>query len=359
MKVVICGAGVIGCAIAHALVRRGVQPTLVEATMPACAASGKSGGFLALDWCDGSPMSELARRSFALHEDLGRQFGDRTGYRRLDTLAVVATQAPHDLSSYQKYSGPDWLNGHCAVNGLIGSTDTTAQVHPRHFTRALLDEAKAGGAQYLNGRIESVEHYGGMVRGVTVDGSQLSADVVVIAMGPWSTEAARWLPLPTIRAEKGASIVLKPREPVSAHALFGQFLDADGGQHGPEVFPRPDGEVYLCGAPEHEPLPMDPDDIMPTASAIESLQTIARSLSHELAQATLSSAQACYRPIVADAMPVMGEAPGVRGAYVATAHNCWGILNAPASGEAMAELICEGQTTHVDLRPFSPARLST
>ena len=50
--------------------------------------------------------------------------------------------------------------------------------------------------------------------------------------------------------------------------------------------------------------------------------------------------------------------PGVAGAYVATGHNCWGILNAPASGEAMAELIVDGAATTLDLAAFDPARLA-
>jgi len=68
---------------------------------------------------------------------------------------------------------------------------------------------------------------------------------------------------------------------------------------------------------------------------------------------------ACYRPICADGLPLMGAVPGVAGSFVATGHNCWGILNAPASGAAMAELIADGASTTVDLRPFTPARFST
>jgi len=49
--------------------------------------------------------------------------------------------------------------------------------------------------------------------------------------------------------------------------------------------------------------------------------------------------------------------PHVQGAYVATGHNVWGILNAPATGEAMSELIVEGRSNAVDLRPFDPFRL--
>ena len=59
----------------------------------------------------------------------------------------------------------------------------------------------------------------------------------------------------------------------------------------------------------------------------------------------------------ADAMPLLGAVPDVPGAYLATGHNCWGMLNAPASGRAMAELLCDGASSSIDLSPFDPARL--
>src|SRR5690349_14173596 len=90
MRVVICGGGVIGAAIAYFLTRRGVAPIVVERTGIACAASGKSGGFLALDWCDGTPLQALARRSFALHAGLPREIGGDWGYRRLTTYSGFA-----------------------------------------------------------------------------------------------------------------------------------------------------------------------------------------------------------------------------------------------------------------------------
>jgi glycine/D-amino acid oxidase-like deaminating enzyme len=42
---------------------------------------------------------------------------------------------------------------------------------------------------------------------------------------------------------------------------------------------------------------------------------------------------------------------------VATGHSVWGILNAPATGEAMAELIVDGAARTVDLSRFDPGRL--
>ena len=76
MRIVICGAGVIGAAIAYYLSRRGVAATLVERNDVACAASGKSGGFIARDWCDGQPQAALARLSFDLHRELADSLPD-------------------------------------------------------------------------------------------------------------------------------------------------------------------------------------------------------------------------------------------------------------------------------------------
>jgi glycine/D-amino acid oxidase-like deaminating enzyme len=68
--------------------------------------------------------------------------------------------------------------------------------------------------------------------------------------------------------------------------------------------------------------------------------------------------QACYRPITRDGMPVIGAVPGVVGAYVATGHSVWGILNAPATGEAIAGLIVDSVSGNVDLAAFDPVRLA-
>ena len=91
MRVLICGGGVIGAAIAYFLSRRGVEVTVIERTGIANAASGKSGGFLALDWCDGTPLEALARRSFALHASLPEEIGGEWGYRRLAAYAGFAS----------------------------------------------------------------------------------------------------------------------------------------------------------------------------------------------------------------------------------------------------------------------------
>ena len=69
------------------------------------------------------------------------------------------------------------------------------------------------------------------------------------------------------------------------------------------------------------------------------------------------TSQACYRTVTEDGLPLIGAVPGAPGAFVATGYGVWGILNAPTTGEALAELVLEGAAWTVNLAPFDPARL--
>ncbi len=359
MQVVICGGGVIGAATAYFLTGLGVEVTLVERCSIAAAASGKAGGFLARDWCDGNAMGPLARASFDLHAELADRLDADYGYRRVDTL-MVAGADEGSVAGHARHPAPAWLDGNCAVHGRIGTPETTAQVEPAAFTRALVDAAcRGGGARVRIGAVEGLAESGAQrsVGGVVVDGEVVPADAVVLAMGPWTALARAWLPLPPIGGLKGFSITLRPDFEVPAEMLFCEYRTASGEILSPEIYPRPDGEVWVCGMSDDQPVPVDPADIGVDDARCDELRRIAGTLATGLADAEITRRQACYRPICADAMPLLGAAPGRDGVFVATGHNCWGILNAPASGKAMAELIATGEARCVDLSPFDPARL--
>src|SRR5919205_1996439 len=180
MHVVICGGGVIGTSIAYFLTGRGVKTTVVERTGIACAASGKSGGFLALDWCDGTPLEALARRSFALHAELAERIGGEWGYRRLTTYGgLVSAQTRHGGPAHETR----WVSDHVTLTQELGSPRTTAQVHPGQFTAALMRAAEAQGAQLRLGKVTGVlrDQSGARAAGVQVDGKAIEGDAVVIA----------------------------------------------------------------------------------------------------------------------------------------------------------------------------------
>jgi glycine/D-amino acid oxidase-like deaminating enzyme len=349
MRIAICGGGVIGASIAYFLSRRGTEVVVVERTGVACAASGKSGGFLALDWCDGSELEELARRSFALHAELADELGGEAwGYRRMTTFGGFASARGGGAG------GPlAWLSDDVTVSRRLGSTATTAQVHPGAFTAAMMRAAQGYGAKLRLGRVTGLARG----RGVEVEGEVVEADAVVIAMGPWSILAARWLALPGVYGLKGHSVVFETGDKVPAEAVFLEYREQGGEAHAPELFPRTDGTTYVCAISSESPLPIDPAAVVPDDGAIPRLEAICHRLSPALAQAKVLARQACHRPVTEDGLPLIGAVAGFDGAYVATGHSVWGILNAPATGEAMAELILDGRARSVDLAPFDPARL--
>ena len=355
MRVLICGAGVIGASIAYFLSRRGVDTIVIERTGVACAASGKSGGFLASDWCDGTPLEALARQSFALHASLADNVGAAWGYRRLDTYAGQATAR---ATPVRRGYDVGWLSDSVILDRRLGSTETTAQVHPGAFTSGMMRLAEAQGAKLRAGTVNGVVRRpnDGRADGVIVDDERVEGDAVVIAMGPWSKLASEWLPLPPVFGLKGHSLVLETGSKVSAEALFLDYREPGGEMLSPEVFPRDDGTTYVCGLSGEDPVPADPADVTPDAEAIERLRAMCAGLSPAFAEANVRAAQACFRPVTRDGLPLIGRVPGVPGAYVATGHSVWGILNAPATGEAMTELIVEGASRTVDLSPFDPER---
>jgi glycine/D-amino acid oxidase-like deaminating enzyme len=354
-RIVICGGGAIGAAIAYFLSLRGAAPIVIERHEVAGSASGKSGGFLARDWCRGSALDQLARRSFDLHAELADRLDNPWGYRRLETYAGHASEQGRSRGAAKRA----WLSERVELTGRLGSPQTTALVEPRAFTTGLVRAAEARGAELRRGTVADLLRGGDdAVRGVVLtSGETIAGDAVVIAMGPWSILASRWLPLPAVYGFKGHSLIFDTRDALPAEALFLEYQEASGEVLSPELFPRSDGTTWVCAVSSTEPLPVDPAHVAPDEGAHERLEAMCRSISPMLATAPILARQACFRPVTEDGLPLIGRVPGVTGAYVATGHSVWGMLNAPATGEAMAELILDGAPSRVDLAPFAPDRL--
>ena len=371
MRIVICGAGVIGAAAAYELSRRSMAVTVIERWRVAGAASGKSGGFLARDWCRGTPVAPLAERSFDLHAAWAQDLGDRYGYRRVDTFAVTlsdrrlrtrteGTRTKGTRSEGARTQGvARWLAADIADRSAIGNRNTTAQIDPEAFTRTLIEAATSQGASLVIGTVTGIRRSrDGRVEAVNLeDGREFPADAVIIAMGPWSVLAARWLAMPAVYGLKGHSIIFRPKASLPPEAIFAEFEDRDGGVYSPEIVPRADGTLYICGLSGGAPLPLNPSEVAPEPGGCEKLRAISERLVPILGTAEVLAGQACHRPITADGMPLIGPVPQVAGAYVATGHSVWGMLNAPGTAEALGELIVGGRSQHLNLDAFLPSRL--
>jgi D-amino-acid dehydrogenase len=63
------------------------------------------------------------------------------------------------------------------------------------------------------------------------------------------------------------------------------------------------------------------------------------------------------RPMTPDGLPVIGQLPGFRNMIVASGHAMLGVTLAPATAEAVAELIATGRGPDT-IAPFDPARFA-
>ena len=239
------------------------------------------------------------------------------------------------------------------------------QVHPYKLTNVFVDEAKRlVGSEVLIGSVQGLAKDKTKVSGVIVDGKVYPADVVIIAMGPWTFQAAQWLDIPAITSRRAHSIVMRlaetdsdesSRSDVTAHCLFTDTEFAGKEKREPEVYPRPDGTVYACGFSDHVTLPVNAKDIAPDSNSCKKLKEICGCISNVLADAEVIAEQACYLPTPQGHLPLIGRVPNMENVYMASGHTCWGILNAPATGKALTELIVDGQCSLLDLAPFAPA----
>ena len=365
-RVVIAGAGIIGSSIAyHLAVNHGYASTLVDKVGPGAAASGKAAGFLALDWCDGGPLASLARASFPMHERLAKDL-DIESYRRVTCEAVTVDETlvggNGATADTRKLENVQWADVGAVASRAMGDETTVAQVHPKRLVEAFLRRARElVGSDVVVGEATEIvyksiydknAHKTKKCVGLRVDGVVMPADVVIVATGPWTN---RLLPPSAIGGEvvgqKYHAVRIRPGR-VLSQAVFFQGLGD------PEFYPRPDGDVYVCAYPDAPGVVTEePGRVEVRPEAVRRLENVARALCSEMRdpaeapaardEETGAKGQSCHLPVTADGAPIMGKVPGTENVYVATGHSCWGILNAPASGAAMAELVADGSVTVV------------
>ena len=181
-------------------------------------------------------------------------------------------------------------------------------------------------------------------------------------MGPWTGQGLAWMHKPNnlVSGDRAHSILLQPdlsKSSIDNTALFLHYKPNYSGKSlEPEVYPRPDGTVYVCGQGDSEPLPTNPSDVKPDPKSCKTLFNIAAKVSQHLSEAELVAESACYLPCSKDNVPLIGKVPGYENVYIGTGHYCWGILQGPATGEALADFISSGKMPDI-LKDFDPSRL--
>lgn len=213
---------------------------------------------------------------------------------------------------------------------------------PGAYVRALFDHAVAGGARFVRGAAEDVVREGGRVRGIRVGGETIACDAAVLAAGAWSGALAGRLGLRVpMESERGYHLELwepsvMPSVPVMVTA--GKFV----------ITPM-EGRLRLAGVVEFGGL-----DAPPSEAPLRLLERGVRAVMPGLTWKETRSWMG-HRPCIADSTPLIGEVPGLRGAFCAFGHDHVGLTGGPKTGRLVAQLLA-GEHPNIDMTPYAPAR---
>jgi glycine/D-amino acid oxidase-like deaminating enzyme len=262
----------------------------------------------------------------------------------------------------------DWI----AAEGIqsyeaMGTPSTTAQVHPYQFTTSMAQLAEESGAKIIYGSATSINQEADTVKSVSYkpkDGGEettLPASTVIITAGPWTRTIWPSAPISALRAH---SVTIRPTRPVSAYALFTSIdlprspTSKRGETVTPEIYARPNQEVYACGEGDHlVPLPTSSDLVQVDDKRCQDIIDHVSTVSEELRDGEVTARQACYLPNVSRGQgPLIGET-GVKGLLMGAGHTCWGIQNAPGTAKCLSELVWEGKIKSANLQSLDPRRV--
>jgi glycine oxidase len=366
---IVVGGGVVGLATGWRLAQRGLRVTILERDAPGHGTTHVAAGMLApIAEADPAeePLLRLGVAAAAAYPSFVTELADVAGvdpgYVRCGTLMVArdrdegeALVRHHALRTSLGLGVERLLPGQARslepalAPSLRLALDVPEDhaIDPRQLTVAL--SAAIGSSLRAGSTVASIDVIGGRVQGVLLaDGSRLTAEHVVVAVGPWSgqldglPEHAR---IP-VRPVKGQ--ILRLHDPAGP-GLLTRVLRMPPAY----VVPRGDGRYVLGATVEERGF-----DTTVTAGAVFELLRDASELVPGISELVIDELSAGLRPGTPDNAPVIG--PGaLPGLYWATGHYRNGVLLAPITAEIVAAGIAGAPPPQdVSLDAFAPARFA-
>jgi glycine/D-amino acid oxidase-like deaminating enzyme len=247
-----------------------------------------------------------------------------------------------------------WLSTEGVVAGAYGRSGEgwfDAHAYLQLFRKALRSKQ----VDLITAGVAGIERQGNRVTAVTLDtGERLETGLVVNAAGPNAGKVAAMagLVLP-VEPRKRNVFVFEARDRFADLPLL---VDPSG------VYVRPEGSVYLTGGAESEEgeEAADPKDFEPDWSLFE--ETIwpilaTRIPAFEAIKATRAWA-GHYDYNALDQNAVIGPHPEVENFLFANGFSGHGLQQAPAVGNALAELIVHGAYRSIDCGAFGYERIA-
>jgi glycine cleavage system aminomethyltransferase T/glycine/D-amino acid oxidase-like deaminating enzyme len=380
-RLVIIGAGIVGCALADELTERGWTDVTVVDQGPLFAAGGSSSHApgLVFQTNPSKTMTEFAAYTVRKYRELGEHC-----FRQVGGLEVATT--PERWTDLRRKHG--WAES-WGVEGRLVDTERCAELWPLldkdkvlggfHVPgdglaaavacgQAQAERAVERGARFLaRHTVVGIEEQGGRVTGVAVLTSgqyrTIPADVVVCAAGFWGPAIGKLagltvplLPLAHQYAKSGP-LAPQPDGPILRH----QDRDLYFRQHGDRIG---------IGSYAHRPMPVTQEEIGPKGTTMPSVQAFteedfdpawrdAVELLPALAETKYADGINGIFSFTPDGFPLIGEAPHLDGFWLAEA--VW-VTHSAGVARALAEVLVDGRSGYdlheCELGRFEPVQLA-
>jgi sarcosine oxidase subunit beta len=362
--VLVIGAGIVGASCAYHLAERGVRVVVAEAAeAPATGSTGRSNACVRAQWRD--PMNiAMSWWSIQMYRDFEEILGTEVGYRPIGYLLLH----PHDrwdlqlrAVEQQRAAGVpvevldvDRAQEHTpfAPAGIAGATWSPAdgRIDPHLAAHAFLRSARERGAELmLRSPVRAIT--GGPAGwSVTTATATISAGTIVNAAGGWAGEVAALagLTVPVVHSRRMLfSTAAGQRDdlPMTIDVESGYFLRSEG-----------DRIIMGLGRQDEEPgynIDVDwswLDQVMQTGQ--ERFPWIV-----DLPLDRRASWAGTYE-ITPDHLPFVGRMPEQPNWLNACGFSGHGVMQAPATGRAIAEEFVDGSAHSIDIGPLRIERLA-
>ncbi len=339
--VAVIGAGVAGCAVAHALAQRGIQVTVLEqAAAPAQGASGNPVAvYRPLPSRDDNHASRLTRAAFLYSLRSWQALGDTLMWSRCGVLqfaknsahaqklmqTLIDNAAPQDFARWVEADEASQLaQWHLTESGVF--YPNAGWIVPASLCRSWLDHPNIHAR--FNSHVSALESQPAGCRLLAANSAVLcDVDAVVITN---ACDAVNLMPeLKTLQAVRG-QINIAPQK-----ALFplARVIARDG-----YVSPSPDGRYIVGSTYEY--------GTYPTVSVAPSRKGEAENKAR--LEAILPGVcvgdfpgRASIRAVMPDRFPLLGAVQNRAHVFMATGYASRGVVLAALLAETLASIMCE------------------
>lgn len=370
--VVVIGAGIMGASAAWHLSALGVRDVLLvdAGSGPGAGSTSRATGGFRAQFATAVNV-RLSLRSRAKLLSFREETGGEAGYRPVGYLFLAGSEAElavlREAQRVQRAEGlreavllaPGEIRRvqpHVRLDGVAGAAwcPTDGHIDPMGLTRGYLEAACRAGVRVRGGAaVERFEREGGRLTAVHAGGERIAAGVVVNAAGPWSAEVAARagaaLPVTPVRRQVA---VTRPTGALPAECPMTIWLG--DGFH----FRVRDGRVLLllppatAGATPYDTT-FDPAWLGPVRKlAAERVPAL------EGVKVDEGRCWCGLYEMSPDHHAILGPMPEAANLYAINGSSGHGVMQGPALGEALAEMVVYGAARSVDVRALRPQRFA-